>query len=268
MPVECRMRGSGASRGEAMFKQVALTAILIMAFTVTVAGQVTKNLATDSNANGKREESLGGAEAAKAIERLGDLSSAAIRERLKQMRIPAYLPGPMLINKIIELRELPIVKSKSVDRLKAVLQPVLDYHVHGRMPIYVLRSDKPKAYLIERAVIIITTSMMDIAGDAEIRGIIAHELAHEYIWDELVQARRKKDWKLMRECELFCDAVAAFTLKEIGDDPASYGRILQRMALVGINSGIATKPKSDSHPSLDARLKLNKFLCRRFDQVP
>jgi Peptidase family M48 len=248
-----------------MFKQVALTAILIISFTVTVAGQVTKNLATGSNANGEREESLGEAEAAKAIERLGDLSPAAIRARLKQMRLPAYLPGPMFVNKIIGLQDLPIAESKRVDRLKAVLQPVHDYHERSRMPIYVLRSEHPKAYLVDRSVIIITTSMMDIAGDAEIRGIIAHELAHEYIWDELAQARRGKDGKLMREYELFCDAVAAFTLKEIGDDPASYGRILLRMALAGIKLGIAMRQKSDTHPSLDTRIKLNKFLCRRFD---
>jgi hypothetical protein len=248
-----------------MFNQVALTTILIIAFTIAVAGQATKNLATDRNAKGKREASLGGAESARAIERLGDLSTAAIRERLKQMRKPAYLPGPMLINSIIELQELPIVKSKSVDRLKAVVQPVLDYHVRGLIPIYVLRSNHPKACLVERAVIIITTRMMDIASDAEIRGIIAHELAHEYIWDEHAQARRMKDGKLMRECELFCDAVAALTLKEIGDDPASYGRILLRMTLVGINSGNATRHKSETHPSLDARIKLNKFLCQQFD---
>jgi Peptidase family M48 len=265
MPVECRLRGSGASRGEAMFKQVALTAILIIAFTVTVAGQATKNFATGSNANGELEESLGEAEAVKAIECLGDLSPAAIRERLKQMRIPAYLPGPVLVNKIIELQGLPIVESKSVDRLKAAVQPVLDYHERVRMPIYVLRSDEPKAYLVERAVIIITTRMMYIASDPEIRGIIAHELAHEYVWDERGKARREKGWKLMRECELFCDAVAAFTLKEIGDDPASYGRILLRMALAGIKLGIAMRQKSDTHPSLDTRIKLNKFLCRRFD---
>jgi Peptidase family M48 len=249
-----------------MFKQVALTAILIIAFTVTVAGQATKNLATDSNANGKREKSLGGAEAANAIECLGDLSSAAIRERLKQMRLPAYLPGPVLVNRIIELQDLPIVKSKSVDRLKAVVQPVLDYHLRERMPIYVLRSNQPKAYLVERAVIIITTRMMDIARDAEIRGIIAHELAHEYVWDERAKATKKKDGKLMRERELFCDAVAAFTLKEIGDDPASYGRILLRMTLAYINLGIATRHKSDTHPSLDTRIKLNKFLCQQFDR--
>jgi hypothetical protein len=107
--------------------------------------------------------------------------------------------------------------------------------------------------------------MMVIASDEEMRGIVAHELAHEYVWDERVKAKAAKDGKLMRECELFCDAVAAFTLKEIGDDPASYGRIIERLTIVGINAGSATRHESDTHPSLDARKKLNKFLCQWFD---
>ncbi len=248
-----------------MLKQVFFNSILIIAFTVTLVGQTTKNLASGISADGKQEESMGGEEAANALERLGGLSPAAIRERLTQMSLPAYLPGPLLINKIVELQYLPVVKSKSADRLKAVVQPVLDYHGRSRLPIYVLRSDQPQAYLVARAVIIITTRMMDIADDAEIRGIIAHELAHEYVWNERVNALREKDWKLIRECEFFCDAVAAFTLKEIGDDPASYGRILLRMGVVAIKSGIAKWQKSNTHPSLDERMKLNKFLCQQFN---
>jgi hypothetical protein len=133
------------------------------------------------------------------------------------------------------------------------------------MPIYVLWSDQPKAYVVDRSVIIITTRLMISATDEEIRGIAAHELAHEYVWDESAKAREAKDWKLMRECELFCDAVAAFTQKEIGDDPASYSRILVRLTMIGSKTGSVTKSESDTHPSLDACKKLNKFLCQRLD---
>jgi len=246
-----------------MFKQVALAAILIIAFTSTVTGQATKNLAANSNAEAKWEESLGGAEAIGALARLGDLSPAAIRERLRLMRQPANLPSPALVNEIIEAQRQPIVYGKRVDQLKAALQPVLDYHGRGKMPIYVLRSEQPQAYLVGRAVILITTRMMVIATDEEIRGIIAHELAHEYVWDERVKAMKEKDAKLMRECELFCDAVAAFTLKEIGDDPASYGRILERLTEIGIMTRATTRHESETHPALDLRKKLNKFLCQR-----
>lgn len=246
-----------------MRKPITCTAILIIAFTLTINAQAVKNLATDNKANSKREESLEGSEAIKAIARLGDLSSTTIRERLQQMRLPAYLSGPVLVNKIVELQRLPIAESKRVDQLKTALQPVLDYHKRSQMPIYVLRSELPKAYLVERAVIIITTRLMVIASEEEICGIVAHELAHEYVWDERVKAMKEKDGKLMRECELFCDAVAAFTLKEIGDDPASYGRIIERLTVYGINAGSTVKQATDTHPSLDTRKKLNKFLCQR-----
>jgi hypothetical protein len=240
-----------------MFKQIALTAIFAIAFTSTVAAH--------SNAPAKSEAAMGGAEAAKALARLGDLSPAAIRDHLQQMRLPAYMPGPVLINRIVELQHLPIAESKRVNQLKAALQPVLDYHGRSQMPIYVLRSEQPKAYLVERAVIVITTRLMVIASDEEIRGIVAHELAHEYVWHERSEAMKAKDGKLMREYEMFCDAVAAFTLKEIGSDPASYGRILERLTDIGIIARSATRHESDTHPSLDARKKLNKFLCQRLD---
>jgi hypothetical protein len=248
-----------------MFKQTAFAAILVILSTITPAAQPSTKLASDSRTTGKPEELLPPPEAAKAIARLGDLSPTTIRERLRRMRLPAYLPGPFLVNKIVEAQHLPIAESKRVDQLKTALQPVLDYHGRGKMPIYVLWSKQPKAYLVERAAIIITTRMMVIANDEEIRGVVAHELAHEYVWDEFLKATKEKDWKLRRECELFCDVVAAFTLKEIGDDPASYSRILERLTHVGLNAGTGTRSQSDTHPSLDARKKLNKFLCQRLD---
>jgi len=246
-----------------MFKQVAGAVISTIAFTVTVTGQATKNLGANNNTDARWEESLGGAEAVGALARFGDLSPTAIRDRLQQMRLPAYQPGPALVNKIVEAQKLGVASGKRVDKLKAALQPVLDYHRRSQMPVYVLWSDQPKAYLIDRSVIIITNRLMISATDEEIRGIVAHELAHEYVWDERSQAKEAKNGKLMRELELFCDVVAAFTLKAIGDDPASYGRILVRLTMIGSKTGSVTKSESGTHPSLDARKKLNKFLCQR-----
>ncbi len=252
-----------------MFKQTALAAILTLTFTISSFGQQLKNYTADGKTDERWEESIGGREAAKAIARLGDLSSAAIRHRLRQMRQPFYSPSTALVKKIIEMQRLPIASGSDVDRLKAALQPALDYHGRGQMPIYVLRSEQPQAHIVACAVIIITTRLLTRATDEEIRGIIAHELAHEYVWDERILAGKAKNEALMREIELFCDAVAAFTLKEIGDDPASYSRILERMAITnkvaGIAAGNTTRREAYTHPSLDARKKLNKFLRQRLD---
>lgn len=218
-----------------------------------------------ASANRKQTNLPEGSEAAKALARLGDLSRPALRERLKQMRQPAYEPTPLLVQKLVAAQNLTVANNKRVDQLKAALQPVLDYHGRSRMPIYVLWSEQPKAYLVDCAVLFITTRLMVSASEEELRGVVAHELAHEYVWDERMKAKQAKDGQRMRECELFCDAVAVFTLKEIGDDPASYGRILVRLTIIGMKSGSAMKQESDTHPSLDARKKLNRFLCQRFE---
>lgn len=245
-----------------MRQPITIAAVFIIVFTLTITGQP---LNTTTKANLKRAELLEESEVAKALARLGDLSRPALREKLKQMRQLDYRPSPLLVSKIIAAQHLPLAEGQGVDRLKAALQPVLDYHGRNQMPIYVLRSAQPKAYVAERTVIFITTRLMMQASDEEMRGIVAHEVAHEYVWEDCAKAMKEKDWKLRRECELFCDAIAAFTLKEIGDDPASYGRILVRLAIIGIRAGNAAQHESDTHPSLDVRKKLNQFLCERFD---
>lgn len=234
-------------------------ATFIIAATITITGQ-------PLNAPNSKPVALPeGSEAAQAVARLGDLSRPALRAKLKQMQQPNYRPSQVLVNKILAAQRLPIAESKAVERLKAALQPVLDYHGRNQTPIAVLRSEQPKAYVAERLVIIITTGLMIHANEEEMRGIVAHELAHEYVWDDVIKAMKEKNWKLRRECELFCDAVAAFTLKEVGNDPASYGRIIERLTIIGINAGSTIKQESDTHPSLDVRKKLNKFLCQRLD---
>jgi predicted Zn-dependent protease len=81
------------------------------------------------------------------------------------------------------------------------------------------------------------------------------------------QAFKEKDESLLREIELFCDAVAAITLNEIGDDPACYARALERMTYIGITAGNVTRSEMRTHPSLDARVKLNQWLCRHLGQA-
>jgi hypothetical protein len=208
-----------------------------------------------------------GSEEANALARLGGGEPARIRERLSGILRPTNQPDPEVVRKIVEAQHLSIATGRRVEQLRAALQPALDYHGRGGLPVYVLWSDQPKAYLVARAVIIITTRMMSIASDEEIRGIVAHELAHEYVWDERAEALQTKNGRLMRECEFFCDAVAAFTLREIGDDPASYGRILERVTFVGIEEGSAMRHESITHPSLYSRKKLNRFLCQLLRQT-
>jgi hypothetical protein len=230
-----------------MVKKFMLVALLVLGLTTAIAGQIDK--LTESE---------------RALARLGDLSSDAVRQRLNELRPPAYEPGQVLLNVIIKRQGLTVISGERVERLKASLQPVLAYHTRdGNLPIYVMRSDEPKAMLVDRAALIITTKLMTITSEAELRGIVAHELAHEYLWEERRQASIEKDDTSLREIELFCDAVAAITLKEIGGDPAEFARALEGTTYPGITAGNKTRRETRTHPSLDVRMKLNQWLCQR-----
>jgi Zn-dependent protease with chaperone function len=151
-----------------MLKQITLAATFLLGLSIAIAGQTIKKTETE-----------------RALARLGDLSPDAVRRRLSEMRPPAYRPGPYLINEIIKREGLSVFSGERVERLKAALQPVLAYHGRdGKLPIYVLRSEQPKAFVANRAALFITTRLMDITSEAELRGIVAHELAHQYLWEE------------------------------------------------------------------------------------
>jgi Zn-dependent protease with chaperone function len=235
------------NQGETMVKQITLAAIFVLGLSRAIVAQTVKTTETDN-----------------ALARLGELSTPALRRRLNEMRPPAYQPGQFLLNTIIKRRGLIVVTGEKVDRLKAALQPVLAYHQRdGKLPIYVLRSDEAKAMLVDRAALIITTKLMLIASETDLRGIVAHELAHEYLWEQRHQADIGNDERSLREIELFCDAVAAITLKEIGGDPAEFARALERMTYLGLTAFNVIRSETRTHPSLDARVKLNKWLCQR-----
>ena len=164
-----------------MRKPITFAVVFIIAFTSAITGQSLNNAASNAKANSKREELPEGTEAAKAIARLGALAPAAIRERLQQLRPQAFLPQADHIKQLVKRLNLTIETGKRVDQTKAVLQPVLDYHGRSQMPMVVLRAEQPKAYVAERTVIIITTGLMIHANEEELRGIVAHEIAHAYV---------------------------------------------------------------------------------------
>jgi hypothetical protein len=133
----------GHQKGEIMFKPHALAVLLTLGLTTTIAGQTSKLT-----------------EAERAMARLGDLSSNAVRRCLNEMRQPAYQPGPVLLNEIIKRLQLTVVTGERTELLKGTLQTVLAYHERdGKLPIYVVRSEQPKAFVVMRAALIITTNM-------------------------------------------------------------------------------------------------------------
>ena len=67
---------------------------------------------------------------------------------------------------------------------------------------------------------VISDDLSNSLSDAELTGIVAHELGHAYFMDDAVAAKRAKKSSALRVVELKCDAVAIVSLKLLGHDPA------------------------------------------------
>jgi Zn-dependent protease with chaperone function len=163
------------------------------------------------------------------------------------------------------MSDLPLVTAKNrvedhrqLDGLRSRLEPTLKlYARYGVVDLILFRDPRPIVYSKPGVVVVISTEVMKIAGDddAALVGIVAHELAHEYVALQMLRAVRSGDLTKIRELELFCDAVAVVVLLDLGLDATRYGRALRSIAThsqatAELNNG------SSTHPAIDARLKV------------
>jgi hypothetical protein len=115
-----------------------------------------------------------------------------------------------------DVRELDTAQR---DKLAAVRR-ILD--VHGRGPVYVVKViDVPQAAvnLHGRAVLLVSARALDLLDGQELQSLVAHEVGHEYVWNQYFRARQDHDQRLLQTLELVCDGLAIVTLRRAGMDP-------------------------------------------------
>jgi hypothetical protein len=97
-------------------------------------------------------------------------------------------------------------------KITAVRQ-VLDFHQRGE--VYLIKViDIPEAFtgLHERTVLLISRPTLQLLETEQLQALAAHELGHEYIWNEHRMAKVLADKARLRELELACDRIAIATL--------------------------------------------------------
>jgi hypothetical protein len=115
-----------------------------------------------------------------------------------------------------EVTELSAAEREKVRTLRPVLE------VHGRHDVYEIKvvDVAPAGTALHgKAVLLISRSALQILGSDELRALTAHEIGHEYVWNEWHVASRHGNDQRLRDLELICDAVAALTLARIGVPP-------------------------------------------------
>ncbi len=112
-----------------------------------------------------------------------------------------------------EVAQLTESERRKLKDLTAILR------IHERDRVYVLKViSVPQAWtgLYGRAVLLISLPALELLGSEELQALVAHEIGHEYIWQEYADAQKDKNVTRLRELELTCDAIAVLTLQRVG----------------------------------------------------
>ena len=114
-----------------------------------------------------------------------------------------------------EVTDLKPADLKKLAGLRRVLQAV------DRDLVYVVKVvDVPQAAvgLHGRTVVLISKAALGLVNTDELQALVAHEMGHEYVWDDYATAVRLADGNRVKGLELMCDAIAVFTLTQLGMD--------------------------------------------------
>ena len=140
------------------------------------------------------------------------------------------------------------------DRAKlAALYPVL--RAVQREAVYEIRViEIPSAAIAidGRAVILVSQRALGLLDADQLRAAVAHETAHEYVWEEWERAAKRADWKRLRQLELVCDGIAIVILHSIGSDTSSLIKGAERLTTSNL-LWLGAPPNPQRYPMLSER---------------
>jgi hypothetical protein len=110
------------------------------------------------------------------------------------------------------------------------LAPILRYHDReSAIDVKVLRVRPAAVAFLAGAAILITEPVLEVLSAEELQAAVAHELGHDYFWDEFELARQQAHYAKLQELELRCDGIAVITLYRLKLNPASLIRTVRKL---------------------------------------
>jgi len=135
------------------------------------------------------------------------------------------------------------------------LEPILKYHQRNSViELRVLRAPTATAVFLAGAAVLITEPALEILTAEELQAVVAHELGHEYYWNEFEAARHNHDYSKIQELELRCDGIAVMTLKHLSLDPTSLISAIAKLNKHNSHPG-SSSPQNQNYVAFDKRVE-------------
>jgi hypothetical protein len=208
-----------------MAQHIAQILFLVLAVNVCSFGQTIKTAAAPNSVT------------LKAFSYFKQIEGGRFDDYLSRIRPIALAPELRArVLKMLSKDDLVLPSAQGRAKLEA-LEPILKYHRRNSViELRVLRAPTATAVFLAGAAVLITEPALEILTAEELQAVVAHELGHEYYWNEFEVARHNRDYAEMQELELRCDGIAVTTLVHLGLEPTS------------LVSAIAKLNKYNAHP--------------------
>jgi hypothetical protein len=135
---------------------------------------------------------------------------------------------------------------------------------HRRTGVYEVRVIAvPQAWtgLDDRTVLLISLPALTVLNSEELQALVAHEIGHEYVWQQYETAKTRKDAKRLRELELICDAIAVATLTSLGIAPERLESAIEKIFRYN-REPVGVPLNQGNYPSIQERRQLIQEMAR------
>jgi hypothetical protein len=182
----------------------------------------------------------------------------------RTLDLDACRPAPVSVEeKAQALHSLPaegaVTQLGGDERRKLeAIEPVL--RAHKRIGVYEVKViSVPQAWtgLHERAVLLISLPALRLVTPDELAALVAHEIGHEYVWQQFADAKARRDTRRLRELELICDVIALRTLIGLGRQPTRLQTAIEKTSWYN-RERLGWALNEGDYPSLRARKQLLK----------
>jgi len=157
--------------------------------------------------------------ATKALAFFDAAAAASIPEFLGRLRPEPISPAVRALV-IASLPRQGELRPTAAEQTKlAAVAPVLDFHSrNGVIEVKVIDVGHAFVGLHARTVLLISRDALALVTPEELQALAAHEMGHEYLWNEYQVAMGEGASDRLQELELVCDGIAILTLRALGLD--------------------------------------------------